>query len=110
MKHQHCVKDFQPIETLEGNRGEFELWGAVLLQAVEDFHRRGPSFEIVINGIRLRGRKDSTEIRRNRNNAAAWFRSSRENVGSFLWICYLFGLDADLVRAEVKKKNFKLTR
>jgi hypothetical protein len=107
MEPRDCTKDFELKKARNGNRGELELWGAVLLQAVEDLRRRGPSFEIAMNGIRLKGRTHSARVRRDRNNAAAWFRSSSNRVGSFLWICDLFGLDADVVRTGVKKKVFK---
>lgn len=107
---RHCVKDFESMEAMDGNRGAFELWEAVLLQAIEDFHPKGRNLEIVMSGIKVRWRTNSAETRRNKRNAAAWFGSSCEDVGSFLWICDLFGLDADLVRAKVKNKNFKLTR
>jgi hypothetical protein len=110
MECRHRVKDFELMEALDGNRGAFDLWGAVLLQAIEDLHRKGPSSEIVMNGINVRWRTNSAEMRRNKRNAAAWFGSSCEDAGSFLWICDLFGLDADLVRAKVKNNNFKLTR
>ncbi|MGA2939742.1 MAG: hypothetical protein ABSF52_21950 [Syntrophobacteraceae bacterium] len=109
MECRHCVKDFELMEALDGNRGAFELWGAVLLQAIEDFHLKGRSSEIVMSGIKVRWRTNSTEMRRNKRSAATWFGSSCEDVGSFLWICDLFGLDADLVRAKVKNKDFKLT-
>jgi hypothetical protein len=98
------------MEAMDGNRGAFELWEAVLLQAIEDFHPKGRGLEIVMNGIKVQWRKNSAETRLNKRNAAAWFGSSCEDAGSFLWICDLFGLDADLVRAKVKNKNFKLTR
>jgi len=111
MECRHCVKDCEPMETPDGNRGAFELWGAVLLQAIEDFHcKQGRDFETVMNGIKVRWRTNSAEMRRNKRSAAAWFGSSCEDAGSFLWICDLFGLNADLVRAKVKDKNFKLTR
>ena len=111
MECRRCVTDFELMEAVDGNRGAFELWGAVLLQAIEDFHRKqGQGFETVMNGIKVRWRTNSAESRRNKRNAAAWVGSSCEDVGSFLWICDLFGLNADLVRAKVKNKNFKLTR
>lgn len=109
-KHHHRVTDSELMEAMDGNHGLFDLWGAVLLQAIEDFHRKGPGFEIVMNGIRLHGLADSAETRRNKRNADAWFKSSREDVGSFIWICDLFKLDADRVRVKIKNKNFKLTR
>ncbi|MFZ0931920.1 MAG: hypothetical protein WAN11_25200 [Syntrophobacteraceae bacterium] len=111
MECRHCVKDFELMEALYGESGAFELWGAVLLQAIEDFHcEPGRGFGTVMDGIDLRWRTISTEIHRNKRNAAAWFGSSCEDVGSFLWICELLGLNADLVRAKVRDKNFKLTR
>jgi hypothetical protein len=109
MEYRHCVKDLELMTTPDGNDGAFELWGAVLLQAIEDFHLKGRNSEIVMNGIKVRWRTNSAEMRRNKRSAAAWFGSSCEDVGSFLWICDLFGLDADLVRAKVKNKDFKLT-
>jgi hypothetical protein len=110
MNHRQCVKDFESMGPLDDNYGEFELWEAVLLQAIEDFHTSRRSFDVVMNGIKVEWRTNSAEMRRNKRNAAAWFGSSCEDVGSFLWICDLFGLDADLVRARVKNKDFKLTR
>ncbi len=108
MECRRCVKDFELMEALDGNRGPFELWGAVLLQAVEAFHRKAGGFETVMNGIKVRWLTNSAESRRNKRNAAAWFGSSCEDAGSFLWICDLLGLNADLVRAKAKNKNFKL--
>jgi hypothetical protein len=110
MESRHCVKDFESMEAMDGNRGAFELWEAVLLQAIEDFHPKGRSLEIVMNGIKVQWRTNSAETRRNKRNAAAWFGSSCEDAGSFLWICDVLGLNADLVRAKVRDKNFKLTR
>lgn len=110
MGRRYCVEDLELMEALDGNRGVVELWGAVLLQAIEDFHCTGQSFEIVMNGIKVRWETNGVETRRNKRDAAAWFGSSCEDAGSFLWICNLFGLDADLVRARVKNKNFRLTR
>ena len=110
MECRRSVKDLELMEALYGEDGAFELWEAVLLQAIEDFHPKGRDFEIVMNGIKVQWRTNSAETRRNKRNAAAWFGSSCEDAGSFLWICDLFGLDADLVRAKVKNKNFKLTR
>jgi len=107
MENRHCAEDFEMENSADINRGELELWGAVLLQAIEDLQLRGPVFEVVMNGIKLKSRKEGITMRRNRNNAAAWFRSSSDDVGSFLWICDLFGLDADIVRAEIKKKILK---
>jgi hypothetical protein len=111
MECRRCVKDFELMEAMEGEDGSFELWEAVLLQAIEDFHcKQGRGFETIRDGINLRWRTNNTEIHRNRRYAAAWFGSSREDVGSFLWICELLGLNADLVRTKVKDKNFRLTR
>ncbi|MGO8945206.1 MAG: hypothetical protein ACLQJ7_16215 [Syntrophobacteraceae bacterium] len=110
MECRHCVKDFESMEAMDGNRGEFELWEAVLLQAIEDFHHTGRGLEIVMSGITVQWRTNNAETRRNKRNASAWFGSPCEDPGSFLWICDLFGLDAGLVRAKVKSKNFKLTR
>jgi len=98
------------MEATDGNRGAFALWEAVLLQTIEDFHARGRGLEIVMSGIKVQWRTNSAETRRNKRNASAWFGSSCEDPVSFLWICDLFGLDADLVRAKVKNKNFRLTR
>ncbi len=111
MECLRCVKDFELMEALNGEDGAFELWEAVLLQAIEDFHcKPGRGFETLTDGINVRWRTNSTEIHRNKRSAAAWFTSSREDTGSFLWICDLLGLNADRVRAKVKEKNFKLTR
>ena len=106
MEPRDRIKNFGFKKARDGSRGELELWRAVLLQAVEDLRRTGPSFEVAMNGIRVKGRTPSARMRCDRNNAAAWFRSSSTGVGSFLWICDLFGLDAELVRAGVKKKFF----
>ena len=110
MECRRSVKDLELMEALYGEDGAFELWEAVLLQTIEDFHARGRGLEIVMSGIKVQWRTNSAETRRNKRNASAWFGSSCEDPGSFLWICDLFGLDADLVRAKVKNKNFRLTR
>ena len=107
MNRRSSRRGIELKKATEGDCSEIKLWGAVLRQAVEDIQCSGPSFEIVMNGINLRGRTDSTRIRRNKNNAAAWFRSSSDDVGSFLWICDLLGFDADFVRSELKRKIFK---
>jgi hypothetical protein len=35
-------------------------------------------------------------------DALQWFRSEVDEVGSFVWICDLLGLDPDAVRASLK--------
>lgn len=89
--------------------GVLELWGAVLLQAIEDYQRKGAGFDMAVNGIRLRGWYYDREIRRDRRRAEEWFKSNREDMGSFRWICDLLKLDPDRVWARIKQKDFVLT-
>lgn len=77
----------------EDYRGLFELWAAVLLQAVKDFHHAG----------------ESSQAYWNKRNAMVWIESPSEDFGSFLWICDLLSLDAGLVRARINCGDFELT-
>ena len=85
------MSGFQKRE--EDYRGLFELWAAVLLQAVKDFHDAG----------------ESSQAYCNKRNAIVWIESPSEDFGSFLWICDLFSLDAGLVRARIKREDCGLT-
>ncbi len=102
--------DFEPAEATDASSGELELWGAVLLQAIEDYHRKGAGYEVAVNGIRLRGWYYDKEVRRDKRRAETWFKSKSEDVGSFLWICDLLKLDPDRVWARIREKNFALTQ
>ena len=70
-----------------------EIWGAVLIRAVKDLHLTGDKY------------RESK-----RGNAKTWITSPAEDLGSFLWICDLLGLDSGLVRSRVNALDFKLTR
>lgn len=94
----------------DATRGDLELWAAVLLQAIEDYHRKGAGFELAVNGFRLRGWYYDREIRRDKRRAEAWFKSKCEDVGSFLWICDILKLDPGRVWARTRERNFVLTR
>lgn len=91
-------------------RGVLELWAAVLLQAIEDYHRKGSGYEVALNGIRLRGWYYDREMRRDKRRAEAWFKSTSEEVGSFLWICDILKLDPSRVWARIKERDFALTQ
>jgi hypothetical protein len=54
---------------------EYQLWGAVLKQAINDL-----------------GDKDE------RQRAMVWFKSTRNNVGAFLWICMILTLEPRKIR------------
>ncbi|MGC8490798.1 MAG: hypothetical protein ACP5SH_03570 [Syntrophobacteraceae bacterium] len=90
--------------------GVLELWGAVLLQAIEDYQRKGAGFDMAVNGIRLRGWYYDREIRRDKRRAEEWFKSNKEDMGSFRWICDLLKLDPGRVWARIKEKDFVLTQ
>jgi len=55
-----------------------KLWAAVLDQAVGD-----ATFE---------------------NEARAWFQSTREGVGSFLWVCDTLNLDPDSIKRKLNNR------
>jgi hypothetical protein len=57
---------------------EYSLWAAVLLATVED-----------LKDIHTKAA------------AEAWFNSTSQEVGTFLWICEALGLDANAVRRSV---------
>jgi hypothetical protein len=86
------------------------LWAAVLLQAIEDYRRKPTVLEISVNKIQFRATRNDTEQQAGKRDAALWF-AERERpgvqpeVGSFLWICDELGLDADVVRAQVRAKR-----
>jgi hypothetical protein len=100
---------FEPASPREENTGELELWGAVLLQAIEDYHRKGAGYEVAVNGIRLRGWYYDKEMRRDKRRAESWFKSKSGEVGGFLWICDILELNPDRVWARIREKNFALT-
>ncbi len=101
--------DFEPAPASDAIRGELELWGAVLLQAIEDYHRKGSGYEVAVNGIRLRGWYYDREIRGDKRRAEAWFKSKSLELGSYLWICDLLGLDPERVWARIRQRGFVLT-
>ncbi len=102
--------DFESSGGGEVNIGELELWGAVLLQAIEDYHRKGAGYELAVNGIKLRGWYYDKEIRRDKRRAETWFKSKTREVGGFLWICDILELDPDRLWARIREKNFALTQ
>ncbi len=90
-------------------RGELELWGAVLLQAIEDLRRKGSGYEVAVNGVRVRGWYFNQELRREKRKAQDWFKSKIVEVGSYLWICDLLGLDPERVWDRIRQPGFILT-
>ena len=60
-----------------------ELWAAVLEQAIQDFNRGYFYAE----------------------NARAWFESESEEIGSFLWICRMLGVDAERTREILRERH-----
>ena len=69
-------------------------WAMVLYRALEDLGRPG---EILEKGPALL-----------RDRALAWFRSDREDEGSFLWICRHLDLPAERYRAQVERGEYNL--
>ena len=67
---------------------ELNLWCHVLQQAIWD-----------VAGIKVK--LPQKEIPRLRRSARAWFVSSDEAPGSFLWICHTLSLEAAAVRKRV---------
>ncbi|MDR3570188.1 MAG: hypothetical protein P4L43_19350 [Syntrophobacteraceae bacterium] len=103
-----CV-DLESAGDTDAISGELALWGAVLLQAIEDYRRKGAGYEVSVNGIRLRGWYYDREIRSDKRRAEAWFKSQSEDMGSYLWICDLLQLDPERVWARIREKDFALT-
>jgi len=64
------------------------LWIEVLLRAISD----------AVGRIRFDGSNNPAGIQR---SARAWFFSSDYNIGSFLWISDLLGLDSSAVRKRI---------
>jgi hypothetical protein len=69
---------------------EAELWTGVILQAIEDLHRR--------TSLTPRSAQDS---------AREWFASETDAVGSFIWTCHLIDLEPSFIRSLVAKKRRK---
>jgi hypothetical protein len=67
---------------------EMVLWSRVLLQAIWD-----------LAGIKLKVQK--SEAPRLQRRTRAWFLSTKDSVGSFIWICNILSLDPDAVRERV---------
>lgn len=75
-------------ERFVGMNPELNLWCHVLQQAIWD-----------VAGIKAK--LPQKEIPRLRRSARAWFLSSDETPGSFLWICHTLSLEAPAVRKRV---------
>ena len=103
-----CV-DLDCAGDAEAISGELALWGAVLLQAIEDYRRKGAGYEVAVNGIKLRGWYYDREIGCDKRRAEAWFRSKSEDLGSYRWICDLLQLDPERVWARIREKDFALS-
>jgi hypothetical protein len=70
------------------------LWLAVIQQAITDYENEGT--------------KPGDALLRSR--AHHWFHSDRDDVGSFRWICSLFGLSQDKAFKHIsdgRKRPFK---
>jgi hypothetical protein len=67
---------------------ELNLWCHVLQQAIWD-------------AAGIKAKLPQKEIPRLRRSARAWFLSSDETPGSFLWICHTLSLDSGAVRKRV---------
>ncbi|MBW1730029.1 MAG: helix-turn-helix transcriptional regulator [Deltaproteobacteria bacterium] len=74
-------------------KGCLWLWAHVLLRAIDDAKNRVKALSGF--GVSMH-RKDLIA-----KQARAWFRSNNTDMGSFLWICWLFNLDPEAVRAAV---------
>jgi hypothetical protein len=70
---------------------EIILWSRVLLQAIWD-----------VAGIKLKLPK--SEVPRLQRTTRAWFSSTSDSLGSFIWICNILSLDPDSVRKRVLTK------
>ena len=73
----------------EYNTPEHRLWAAVLFQGLHDVHIK-------------ESEKHSGYWR---DNARAWCAINRIDIGSFIWICELFDMNADQVRSLVLDKE-----
>ena len=67
---------------------ELTLWCHVLQQAIWD-----------VAGIKAK--LPQKEIPRLQRSARAWFLSSDQSPGSFLWICHILSFDVDAVRKRI---------
>jgi hypothetical protein len=67
---------------------ELTLWCHVLQQAIWD-----------VAGIKAK--LPQKEIPRLQRSARAWFLSSDQTPGSFLWICHMLSFDVDAVRKRI---------
>jgi hypothetical protein len=85
-------------------RGVTGLWAGVLHTAFLD---------ATGNARAVTGWEPGAAIAKSRrdviNDARSWMWSGEQGVGTFLWICSLLDLDADEVRAQLKKKNKGIT-
>lgn len=68
---------------------EKKLWAAVMEEAVDCTHGK-------IAGAQSSGLRKLEMI-----IAQEWFQSGRKDMGSFLWICHLLKLDAEIIRERV---------
>ena len=76
------------------------LWASVLMCACEDFV--GVS---CLSGYKAAAGKQLRMILR--DEARSWMDSSDVQVGSFLWICGMLGLDAQVVRQRMEDGQYR---
>ena len=65
------------IVTVTITHAERDLWIAVILIAVDDLTGKDPGYA---------------------RDASDWFYSSEQNVGSFIWVCHLLGVEPTAIR------------
>ena len=68
-----------------------ELWAAVLQQGLEE----------------ALGRAADPRLK---DPARAWIRATRDNAGSFLWVCAALDIDPDYVRGKLQLNTFREER
>jgi hypothetical protein len=77
---------------------DLKLWCMVFYQAVADY-------EEALQFDRSGGVIRAARITEDRKAIREWFASDEEHVGSFNWLCDLFGYDANRVRGLVENKG-----
>jgi len=87
----------------EDGHEERRIWAAVLLQAIDDYQHEPKIFTALINKVRVQAQKNDTHKRALKRGVGIWFRSDDADVGCFVWICELLGIDPDVVRDKVLK-------
>lgn len=78
---------------------EKNLWASMLIQAIQDIQKRRSFYKEEFDKDT---KKHNIATRENaKETAEAWVNDDREDVGSFIWVCWTLGLEPKRTRKAI---------